>query len=192
MQTGTALVCIGAILAVLASGVWATAETRARVPGGVLRRALTNPVTVTRLRALAQPPALAVGPVLVDTDARVLDPATVRANAYLPETFATVVLAELEFIKYKLPVLQCAFQWLESGGVLVLVQLEDPRSLADLNVIVRKGQGVYSTTMRYKGERYRTSRPYYPESDAVVQDMAETAGFVLQTHAFPLWVFVKP
>jgi hypothetical protein len=209
MELVATLLCIGAVLAVLAAGAWTTRPAPDRPDPEVvvrLREAVVDPGPEAALRARIPPDArvlqlggiglghlaaawgaTALGDVTwahrehPEGDFRAADPA--HARLFLPESFTHVVIRDLDEVQHKAVWLQNAHRWLEPEGVLLL---DSPRRASKGGVTweARDADGRRTEVLTYRGKTWRHSRPIYQESAATLLDMVETAGFLPRDGGF--------
>ena len=202
MNLVATLVCIGSILAILASGAWVTRKPNELDEETVLR--LRDALTINKNppiplgSTVLQIGGVGLGKLAVTTavgDVRIakrLHPEmdfrngdAMQLNMFLPESFTYVIICEIDFVKHKSILFQNAYSWLMPGGILIL----------DSSIIQSKGNVEYTSTeihgrlletIKYHKQISRTTRNIYRESLKTIHDMASSAGF-----AFVNGVFVK-
>jgi hypothetical protein len=199
MELAATLVCIGAVLAVLAAGAWRTRPTKVELDPAItarLRDAILDPAQENALRDRVRGRVLQLGGVGLGHHAAAWGATAVgdvqwakkehpegdfregepTRDMFLPESFTCVVIRELDEVKHKHVWFQNARRWLEPGGVLV-VDVPKRASKGGVQWEVRDVAGHRTETVKYGSQTRKRSFWIYKESDAVVRSMIETAGF---------------
>jgi len=203
MELKVTLLCIGAILAVLAAGAWKVRPTQVDLSPEMvarLREAVVDPVREKELRERIPTGArvLQMGGVGLghnaavwkatvvggnkwakmehpEVDFRAGDPS--QANLFSSEMFTHVVIRDLEEVEHKAGWIQNAYKWLEPDGVLVINNAQR-RSNGGVEWEMREHEGRRTEMIQYRGKKWRAARSVYRESEKTINDMVVAAGFV--------------